>query len=207
MSRRGRLLPPPAARRGQSSGFTLIELLIVISIIAVMIVVGVQVRDLTGPESELNATASAISSTLADARSAAIVCGRIVWFEFSLGETSNARQHFRSIKESLPGREEEIDDDEPDLTVRDWQDVPSGVRIESVAIGEQEPWTDGVVSVPIRPDGTMPSFLVRLYAPELDPSFAKQDGWACIQVAGLLGQPRVLNRFVEPEFLREDAFK
>lgn len=209
MTRRGRPLLRPAAapRRARAQGFTLIELLVVISIVAIMIVVGIQVREMTGPESELNATASSISSTLADARSDAIVCGRIVWFEFSLGETNAARQHFRSIRETLPGREEEADDDVAILTVRDWQEVPSGIRIESVAIGEQEPWTDGLVSVPIRPDGTMPSFLVRLYAPELDPSFAKQDGWACIQVAGLLGQPRVLNRFVEPEFLREDAFK
>jgi len=207
MSRRGRLLPPPAARRARTAGFSLIELLIVITIVAIMIVVGVQVRDMTGPESSLNATASEISSALSDARSDAIVCGRIVWFEFSLGSTVDARQYFRSIRETLPGREDQADDDEAILTVRDWREVPREVRIESVAIGEQQPYTDDIVSVPIRPDGTMPSFLVRLVAPELDPANARQDGWACIQVAGLLGQPRVLNRFVEPEFLREDAFK
>jgi prepilin-type N-terminal cleavage/methylation domain-containing protein len=208
MSRRGCRLPPSAAaRRARSSGFSLIELLIVITIIAIMIVVGVQVRDMTGPESALNATASEISSALADARSDAIVCGRIVWFEFSLGSTADARQHFRSIRETLPGREEQADEDAAVLTVREWREVSRDVRIESVAIGEQEPITGEIVSVPIRPDGTMPSFLVRLVAPELDPMNAKQDGWACIQVAGLLGQPRVLNRFVEPEFLREDAFK
>ena len=208
MTRRGPRPPQPAAaRRARSSGFTLIELLIVITIVAIMIVVGVQVREMMGPESALHSTASAISSALADARSDAIICGRVVWFEFSLGTTRDARQYFRSIRETLPGREEQFDDDEAILTVHEWREVSSEVRIESVAIGEQEPWTGEIVSIPIRPDGTMPSFLVRLVAPELDPANAKQDGWACIQVAGLLGQPRVLNRFVEPEFLREDAFK
>lgn len=197
----------PAARRHREAGFSLIELLIAVMIIAIMLVVGVQIRDLAGPESALHSAAGEIAAAISDARSDAIVCGRIVWFEFSLGTTRDSRQYFRSIREALPGRENETEDDEFLLTVNEWSAVPKSVRIESIAIGEQEPFTDEIVSVPIRPDGTMPSFLVRLVAPELDPTNAKQDGWACVQVAGLLGQPRVLNRFVEPEFLREDAFR
>lgn len=193
-------------RRGEA-GFSLIELLIVVMILAVTMVVVVSIGDMLGPESELNSAASEISASIADARSDAIVCGRLVFFEFALGETGNAKQYFRSIREPLPGREDEADDDEFLLTVKEWKELPAGVRVDAVMIGEQEPWTDGVVSIPIRPDGTMPTFLVRLVAPELDPNNTKQAGWACVQVAGLLGQPRVLNRFVEPEFLREDAFQ
>lgn len=193
--------------RGSRAGFSLIELLIVVTIIAVMVVVGVQMNEMLGPESALSASAQGIAAAIADARSDAIVCGRVVWVEFSLGETNGARQYFRSIRDPLPGREKEAEDDEFMLTVHDWQEIPQDVRIDGVLIGEQEPYASGVVSVPLRPDGTMPSFLVRLVAPELDPNNAKLAGWASIRVAGLLGQPQVLNRFVEPEFLGEDAFQ
>lgn len=198
------LRPPRPDCRG---GFSLIELLIVVTIFAVMVVVGIQMNDLLGPESALAATSADIASTIADARSDAIVCGRMVWLEFSLGETANAKQFYRSIREPVPGREDEVDEEQFLLTVKDWQELPRDVRIDAVMIGEQEPFTSDLVSIPIRPDGTMPSFLVRLWAPELDPNLQRQAGWAAVQVAGLLGQARVQNRFVEPEFLREDAFQ
>ncbi|MSR48159.1 MAG: hypothetical protein EXS13_14050 [Planctomycetes bacterium] len=150
---------------------------------------------------------SELAATISDARSDAIVSGRVVWFELSLGTTRDARQFFRTIREALPGREDEVEEDQYLLTVKDWQELPREVRIDAVMIGEQEPYSGELVSVPIRPDGTMPSFLVRLWAPELDPNLQRQAGWSAVQVAGLLGQPRVLNRFVEPEFLREDAFQ
>ncbi len=117
-------------------------------ILAVTMVVVVQMGDMLGPENELNASASEIAASLADARSDAIVCGRPVFFEFSLGETGNAKQYFRSIREPLPGREDEAEDDEFLLTVKEWKELPPGVRVEAVMIGEQEPWTDGVVSIP-----------------------------------------------------------
>ncbi len=201
------VLPTSLRDRRSEAGFSLIELLIVVMILAVTMVVAVSMGEMLGPESELNSSCAEIAAAISDARSDAIVCGRIVFFEFQLGETSGAKQYFRSIREPQPGREKEAEDDEFLLTVKEWKELPRGVRIDAVMIGEKEPLTDGVISIPIRPDGTLPTFLVRLVAPELDPNNAKASGWACVQVAGLLGQPRVLNRYVEPEFLREDAFQ
>ncbi len=198
---------PHRIARNRRSGFSLIELLIVVTIFAVMVVVGIQVNEMLGPENDLAAITERIATSIADARADAIVCGRVVLFEFSLGETAGAKQYFRSIREALPGREDEVDEDQFLLTVADWQVLPNSVRVDAVAIGEQEPYTSGLVSLPIRPDGTMPSFLVRLWAPELDSELQRQAGWSAVQVAGLLGEARVLNRFVEPEFLREDAFQ
>ncbi|MBM4014574.1 MAG: prepilin-type N-terminal cleavage/methylation domain-containing protein [Planctomycetes bacterium] len=198
---------PRRRARNRRSGFSLIELLIVVMIFAVMVVVGIQVNEMLGPESELAATTDRIATSIADARADAIVCGRIVLFEFSLGETAGTKQYFRSIREALPGREDEVDEDQFLLTVSDWQALPDSVRFDAVVIGEQEPYTSGLVSLPIRPDGTMPSFLVRLWAPELDPELQRLAGWSAVQVAGLLGEARVFNRYVEPEFLREDSFQ
>lgn len=189
------------------AGFSLVELLIVVTIIAIMVGVGIEMNEMLGPESALASVTSELAATISDARSDAIVSGRVVWFELSLGTTRDARQFFRTIREALPGREDEVEEDQYLLTVKDWQELPREVRIDAVMIGEQEPYSGELVSVPIRPDGTMPSFLVRLWAPELDPNLQRQAGWSAVQVAGLLGQPRVLNRFVEPEFLREDAFQ
>jgi prepilin-type N-terminal cleavage/methylation domain-containing protein len=210
-----RLARRPAARSplaplgacDRRSGFSLIELLIVVTIFAVMVVVGIQINEMLGPENDLAAITDQVATSISDARADAIVCGRVVLFEFSLGETAGATQYFRSIREPLPGRENDIDEDQFLLTVADWQALPRSVRVDAVVIGEQEPYTAGYVSLPIRPDGTMPSFLVRLWAPELDPELQRRAGWAAVQVAGLLGEPRVFNRFVEPEFLREDAFQ
>ncbi len=174
---------------------------------AVMLVVGIKVNDLLGPESALNAVASDLSSAIDDARNEAIVSGRVVHFEFALGNTKDARQFYRSIMEPLPGKEKQAEEEEFLLTVREWRELPSEVRFDTVILGEEEPFTDGTVSVAIQPDGTMPSFLIRMWAPAMDENHTKASGWACVQVAGLLGQARVLNRFIEPEFLREDTFE
>jgi len=200
-SRLGRAGTP---RRG---GFTLIELLIVVALMATVLVIGIRFNPFAATENELNAAARAIASTIDDARSESIVSGRRVFVEFDLGETRDANQHYRTIKEPLPGRERDAEDDEFMLTVREWNRLPDRVRIESITVGETEPWTDRLVRIAIQPDGTMPSHLIRLWAPELDPDRRRGGGWACIQVAGLLGQARVLNRYVEAEFLREDTFQ
>jgi len=67
--------------------------------------------------------------------------------------------------------------------------------------------TRGRVDIAIQPDGTLPSHLARFWSPDMDPDRRLVTGWACVQVAGLLGQARVLNRYIEPEILRDDAFR
>ena len=106
-----------------------------------------------------------------------------------------------------PHHEKDAEDEQYLLTVDDWRQLPHDVRIESVTLGDDEPYTNGLVQVAIQPDGTMPTHLVRLWAPEADPNRSHATGWACVHVAGLLGQARVLNRYVEPEFRREDNFE
>ncbi len=200
----------PTSRRDPrrpSRGFTLIELLIVIAILAITFLVTVQFSRNLAPESALGSAARDLSSTIEEARGAAIVCGRRVFLEVDLGENDRAAQGYRTIEEPLPGHEKDAEDDEFMLTVRTWRPLPAGVRIESLLLGEEEPSTRGIVRIALQPDGSMPSHLIRLWAPELDPERGRSSGWACVQVAGLLGTARVINRYVEPEFLREDTFQ
>jgi prepilin-type N-terminal cleavage/methylation domain-containing protein len=189
------------------AGFTLVELVIAVAIMAVMLVVGVGISRLVGPDNDLNAVASDVSSSIELARSEAIVSGRRVFFELELGERDSDPQHYRSIKEPMPTREKDAEDEEFLLTVREWRKLPPSVRIDSVVLGEEEPFTRGHVQVAIQPDGSMPSHLIRFWSPEMDPGKSRAAGWACVQVAGLLGQARILNRFVEPEFLTENLFE
>jgi prepilin-type N-terminal cleavage/methylation domain-containing protein len=195
-----------AGRRG-ARGFTLLELLVVVAILGVMILVTVSFSQGLGPESALDAAAREVSSRVEEARNAAVVCGRRVFVEYDLGEGRNPVQYYRTICEPQPGREKDADADEMLLTVRDWRSLQEGVTIESVVLGDTEPWTHGVVRVAVQPDGSMPSHLIRLWSPELDPDRNRATGWACVQVAGLLGQARVLNRYVEPEFLTDGTFQ
>ena len=207
MSFRGDRRPAAApAAPPANGGFTLIELLIVVAIMAVILLVGIRLNRFLAPENDLDAAARTLSSAIELSRSEAIVGGRRVMVEFRLGKSADDVQYYRSIQEPLPGHEKEAEDDEFLLTVREWKSLPRGIRIESIILGETDPFTDGDVQVAIQPDGTMPSHLIRLHSPELDQGYDKRTGWACVQVAGLLGQARVLNRFVEPEFLRDDSF-
>lgn len=171
-----------------------------------MSLIGITMGDDFFPENELASATRSLATVIEDARSEAITSGRVVFFELSLGETERDRQHVRSIKEPRPDEARDAEELEFVLTVREWAPLPRDVRIDSVIVGDTEPWTEGIVSIPIQPDGTMPSHLIRLWSPAVDPGKDRHAGWACIQVAGLLGQARVLNRFVEPEFLTEDAF-
>jgi prepilin-type N-terminal cleavage/methylation domain-containing protein len=193
--------------RGAREGFTFIELLVVITIIAIIFSVGYGMYEFMVPESSLSATAGDMAKAEEQARLEAILAGRTTWFQIDLGEGQSSPQYYRSINEAAPGDEKHAQDDEWLLVVRDWKLVPKEVRIESISIGEAAAQTRGRVDVPIQADGTMPSHLIRLWCPELDPDMRRQSGWACVQVAGLLGQARVLNRCVEPEYLREETFR
>jgi prepilin-type N-terminal cleavage/methylation domain-containing protein len=200
----------PAVRRGGGGGrggFTFIELLVTITIIAILFSIGIGMYEFMIPESNLSATAGDIAKAEEQARLEAILAGRMTWFQVDLGDGSNAPQYYRAITEPAPGEEKTAEDDEWLLKVRDWKLVPKEVRIESISIGEASAQTRGRVDVAIQADGTMPSHLIRLWSPELDPNMQKQAGWACVQMAGLLGQARVLNRCVEPEYLREETFR
>lgn len=198
-------------RRGDRSareGFTFIELLVVITIVAILFSVGYGLYEFMVPESNLSATATDVAKAEEQARLEAILAGRMAWFQVELGDGPAAPQYYRSITEPVPGSDDRQAQDEEWLDlVRDWKMVPKEVRIESISIGEASPLTRGRVDVAIQADGTMPSHLIRLWSPELDPDLRRQTGWACVQVAGLLGQARVLNRYVEPEYLREETFR
>jgi prepilin-type N-terminal cleavage/methylation domain-containing protein len=196
------------ARNGFSRrGFTLIELLVAIALIAITFLITVRFSRSFGAESSLAAAAEEVATSIELARGEAVLRGRHVFFEYDLGERDGAQQRYRSICEPAPGREKEAEEEEFLLTVRDWRPLPAGVCIDSIVLGDTDPIERGPVRVAIRPDGSMPSHLIRLTC--LEPG-ARRDtswGWACVQVSGLLGQARVLNRFVEPEFLREDTFE
>jgi prepilin-type N-terminal cleavage/methylation domain-containing protein len=194
--------------RPAREGFTFIELLVVITIIAILFSVGYGLYEFMIPESTLSATATDVAKTVEQARLEAILAGRMAWFQVELGDGPSAPQYYRTITEPQPGSDDSTarDNEWLDL-VRDWKMVPKEVRIESISIGEASPMTRGRVDVAIQADGTMPSHLIRLWSPELDPEQRRQSGWACVQVAGLLGQARVLNRFIEPEYLREETFR
>lgn len=198
---------PPC--RSRERGFTFIELLVTITIVAILFGMGIGISELFLPESNLSAAAGELAKAVEQARLEAILAGRLTWLQIELGEGRNEPQYYRSVTEPEPGAEKPAlnADEDPALTVLDWKVVPKEVRIESLALGEAAPLTRGRVNIAIQPDGTMPSHLIRLWAPELDPDQRRQSGWACVQVAGLLGQARVLNRYIEPEYLREDSFR
>jgi prepilin-type N-terminal cleavage/methylation domain-containing protein len=189
-------------------GFTFVELLVTITIIAIMFGMGMGISQYFIPESKLSSVASDYAHRFEQTRLEAIISGRPTWLQIELGDNTSSSQFIRAVTEPVPGQERRTqDEDDPSLVVLDWQPVPPDVRIESVSIGEEVPLTHGRVGIPIQADGTAPSHLVRFWAPEIDPNLARETGWACVQVAGLLGQARVLNRYVEPEIAREDAFR
>ena len=159
------------------------------------------------PESDLDGASGGLANDLDLARSEAIARARRVFFEFNLGDKAGATQGYRATLEPLPGREDSFEDDEFLLTLQEWKALPRSIRIESVATGDNDPWTSGDFALTIQPDGTMQSSLIRLYAPELAPDRGSAAGWACIQITGLLGQARVLNRYVETEFPTDEDFK
>ena len=195
--------------RGSCAGFTFIELLVTITIIAIIFSVSFKMSGLFGSESNLSRVASDYSKVVEMTRLDAITQGRVAWVQIDLGENDGSTQYFRSVIEPEPGKEHErrTEDDDPALHLVEWRTVPKEVRIESVTVGESTPATRGRVDIAIQPDGTLPSHLARFWSPDMDPERRRVTGWACVQVAGLLGQARVLNRYVEPEILRDDAFR
>src|SRR5688572_19394796 len=138
----------------------------VVALIAITLLISVQFSRNMGPESSLDAAANEVASSIELARSEAVLHGRRVFMEFDLRENDQDVQSFRSIREPLPGHENDAEDDEFMLTVRGWRDLPKGVRIEAIVLGETDPFTKGGVQVAIQPDGTMPSHLIRFYLPE-----------------------------------------
>lgn len=190
-----------------AGGFTFVELMVTITIVAILFSIGIGMYEFMIPESSLAATAADMAKGVEQARLEAILAGRMTWFQIDLGDGPSSPQYYRSITEPAPGEEKTADDDEWLLKIRDWKLVPKEVRIETVSIGEASAQSRGRIDVPIQADGAMPSHLIRLWSPELDPDLRRQTGWACVQVAGLLGQARVLNRYVEPEYLREESFR
>ncbi len=191
------------------AGFTFIELLVTVTIIAIVFGMGMTISGLFGAESNLSAVASDYSKVVEWTRLEAITNGRIAWVQIDLGDNNYSTQYFRSVIEPEPGHEKDRlqPEDDPALHVVEWKQVPKEVRIESVTIGDSVSQTRGRIDIPIQPDGTLPSHLARFWSPEMDPERRLVTGWACVQVAGLLGQSRVLNRYVEPEILRDDAFR
>jgi prepilin-type N-terminal cleavage/methylation domain-containing protein len=200
---------PRRGRRDARAGFTFIELLVTITIIAIVFGMGMTISGLFGAESNLSAVASDYSKVVEMTRLDAITQGRVAWVEIDLGENDASTQYFRSFIEPEPGHEHDRQqqDDDPTLHLVEWKTVPHEVRIESLTVGESVPQTRGRVQIAIQPDGTLPSHLARFWAPDMDPGRRLVTGWACVQVAGLLGQARVLNRYIEPEILRDDAFR
>jgi prepilin-type N-terminal cleavage/methylation domain-containing protein len=195
--------------RGSPAGFTFIELLVTITIIAIIFGMGMTISGLFGAESNLSATASDYSKVVELTRLDAITQGRVTWVQLDLGDNENSAQYFRAVIDPEPGHENDRtrDEDDPALHLIEWRQVPKEVRIESITVGDSNPATRGRVDIPIQPDGTLPSHLARFWAPDMDPNRQRVTGWACVQVAGLLGQTRVLNRYVEPEILGDDAFR
>jgi prepilin-type N-terminal cleavage/methylation domain-containing protein len=195
--------------RGARAGFTFIELLVTVTIIAIVFGMGMTISGLFGAESNLSGVASDYSKVVEMTRLDAITQGRVAWVQIDLGENDRSTQYFRSVIEPEPGKEHErrTEDDDPALHLVEWRTVPKEVRIESVTVGESTPATRGRVDIAIQPDGTLPSHLARFWSPDMDPERRRVTGWACVQVAGLLGQARVLNRYIEPEILRDDAFR
>ena len=200
-----------ARRGGRSSraGFTFIEMLVTVTIIAIVFGMGMTISGLFGAESNLSAVASEYSKIVELTRLDAITQGRVAWVQVDLGDNDSATQYYRSVLEPEPGHENDRSrqEDDPALHLVEWKAVPKEVRIESMTVGDSNPQSRGRVDIAIQPDGTLPSHLARFWSPDMDPNRQLVSGWACVQVAGLLGQARVLNRYVEPEILRDDAFR
>jgi prepilin-type N-terminal cleavage/methylation domain-containing protein len=201
----------PTLRRERPSranrGFTLIELLVVIAIMGVTLTVGIKILPALLPANDLDAAARDLSSSIEDARSVAVLKGRRVFVDLWLGTSSDSVQKYRSILEPLPGQEKDADQDEYLLTLRDWKYVQKTVRVDSIVIGENDPVTSGNFRLVVQPDGTMQGGVIRLWSPEMDENKDKKAGWATVQITGLLGQARVIGHYVEPELLREEAFR
>ncbi len=190
---------PPTSER--SAGFTLVELIVVVGIIGIILTVGIMSIEMLLPDTRLSATAREMASFIEDARDEAIMSGRIVRLEYDLGEREEDRQRYRSILDPEPWQEQEYDleEIEYELMLKQWTNVLSDIRINSLLVDEEEEISEGFYSFAAYPNGTMTPHVVQLYSPELD-------GWYSLQISGLLGQVQVFDERIEPSFLGDNDF-
>jgi type II secretion system protein H len=189
----------PAPRRSGTVGFTLVELLVVVSIMALMLTLSLMSMDSLVPDTRLTSAAREVATLIEDARDTAILEGRVVYIEYSLGEATDDLQHYRSIRQAEPGQERDAEEFEFERVVYDWQALPSGIRIAALMIDEEEEITEGFMSFEVRPDGTVTPHVVQVYCAEIDT-------WVSVQVNGLLGEANIKTGRVVPTFLSEDTF-
>jgi hypothetical protein len=171
----------------------------VIAILGIMLTIGAMTMRFLIPETRLEATARDLASTIEDARSQAILAGRVIRIEYELGESNTAAQRYRSIRDPEPGDENEFEEQEDYLTLVDWRNVPMGVRISGILVGEEDTILDGFYSLAAYPDGSIASHVVQVYCEEVESYFS-------IEVHGLLGETQLKEGQVEPIYLTEDSF-
>jgi hypothetical protein len=176
-----------------------VELLVVVGILSVMLMVGTLSMEWLLPDTRISAAARQLASMIEDARDDAIVNGRVVRIEYWLGDSPRSEQRFRTIRDALPGQEDDFEELEFDLTLKDLR-LPDGVRVQDLVFGDEEPVTEGYQAVAVYPDGTTAAHIIHLYAEEID-------AWTSVLVSGLLGEADVQEGRFDPESLPDVDFE
>ena len=190
---------PDNRRNASRHGFTLIEMLAVMGILAVMISVSISAVQYLIPDTELTAAARELASFVEDARDEAIIEGRTVFLDYSLGEVASDPQTFRAVRAPLIGREDKAEEEEHLLILTGWRFLPEGVFFDEIVIGDEDQGKHGEFRIPIHPDGSLQGHLIYLYCPEVD-------AYVTVKVSGLLGTATFQIGKIENEVVTEENF-
>ena len=178
----------PVALRRRERGFTLIELIVVVGMIGLMFGVVFLKLDVLLPGERLKASARQLASHLDRAFHHAVVSGFPVRFEYDIDH--------RAYRFLVPF---ELEEDgrtirgEGETEILDWTQLPDGVRIADVVIGDGETLNGGVVFVTFEPRGVATPHVVHLASgdPEKFYSVTVAPLFGAVSVASGYRQPRV----------------
>ena len=173
--------------------------MVVIVIIGITMTLGVQFMPWLLAESQLTSTGRELASFVTDMRDDAVVYGQTVRIEYQLGDRDGDAQYYRALRESDPGREDDLEEDEGYLTLRDWVRLPYEVRLEAIVLGPNDEILQGFFSVLAQPDGSITPHGLRLYNAELD-------AWGTVRVNGLLGEAKFKIGDYVPGVISAEAF-
>ncbi len=181
-----------AGENRRQGGFTLIEMALVAVVLGIGITLVAVNLELIVPSTKMSAASRRLVALLSDCRMHALTHSKPYGVELDLDGS-----RYRIV---TPLREDGVvalsREDRFALT---WNQLPEGIRIESVVAGTAAPVTAGPYLVDFSPSGSAPPTLIYLRQEQMQKDFT-------LQVVGLTGRVDLHSGRFQPQVVNEASF-